>query len=220
MKTFASIIPVKKLISIFLICFAMLFAPLICCNLLVESYSEEFVFEQYDDLPQNRVGLVLGTSKYLRSGGINPYFHYRMKAAANLYHLGKVKSLLLSGDNGTIYYNEPIEMKKELVKLGVPAKDIYLDFAGFRTLDSVIRCNKVFGQSKFTIISQGFQNKRAVYISRKAGIDAVGFNAQDLTLSGGLKVQTRELFARVKLFIDLYVTEKEPKFLGEKIVIN
>lgn len=86
--------------------------------------------------------MVLGTSKYYSSGVNNLYYTYRIKGAAEAYHSGKVKYLLLSGDNGAHNYNEPINMRKDLIKEGVPASKIVLDFAGFRTLDSVVRTKK------------------------------------------------------------------------------
>jgi len=217
---FASRISSKQLATVFALAFLSLFSTVIVCNLLVNEFSEEFVFERIEDVPYNKVGLVLGTSKYLKKGGLNPYFMYRIQAAAKLYHAKKVSYILVSGDNGTVYYNEPIEMKKELVKLGVPNDAVVLDYAGFRTLDSVIRCEKIFGQKRFTIISQDFQNKRAIYISRKKGIEAVGFNAENINWHRGTRVEAREWFARVKLFLDLYVLNSKPRFLGDKVAIR
>jgi SanA protein len=109
-------------------------------------------------------------------------------------------------------------MKAELVKLGVPAEKIYLDYAGFRTYDSVYRLRDIFGQSSFTVISQEFHNRRAIYIAQELGLQAVGFNANDVDAYNGFKTQLREKFARVKVFIDLLMNKK-PKFLGEKIKI-
>lgn len=160
--------------------------------------------------------MLLGTSPTLRSGVRNPYFQNRIQAAAELYKAGKIKYILVSGDNHRTEYNEPEEMRKALIQKGVPEDAIFLDYAGFRTLDSVVRANKIFGQQKFTIISQQFHNQRAVYIASWYGLDTVGYNAKDVSLSVGLKVQVRELFARVKVFID-FLFNKSPKFLGEPI---
>ena len=111
--------------------------------------------------------------------------------------------------------HEAEEMKKELMQKGVPEKSIYLDYAGFRTLDSVVRAKEVFGQTRLTIISQRFHNERAIYLAEKNGITAIGFNARDVDVYAGLKTNIRELFARVKMFIDLAI-DKQPHFLGEK----
>ncbi|MCD7932963.1 MAG: YdcF family protein [Tannerellaceae bacterium] len=186
------------------------------CNLLINQYSNPRIYNDVADIPYNKTGLLLGTSPTLRSGVRNPYFQNRIQAAAELYKAGKIKYILVSGDNHRTEYNEPEEMRKALIQKGVPEDAIFLDYAGFRTLDSVVRANKIFGQQKFTIISQQFHNQRAVYIASWYGLDTVGYNAKDVSLSVGLKVQVRELFARVKVFID-FLFNKSPKFLGEPI---
>lgn len=126
---------------------------------------------------------------------------------------------MISGDNSKKEYNEPLDMKNELLKVGIPDSSIILDYARFRTYDSVIRINKIFGQEKFTIISQEFHNRRAIYISNRLGCEAIGFNAKDVNMYKGFRTKLRENFARVKVFIDFWVNE-EPKFLGEKIDIK
>ena len=103
----------------------------------------------------------------LKNGNNNLYFDYRILAAVELYKAGKIKYILISGDNRKKDYNEPEEMKKALIQKGVPAKFIYLDYAGFRTLDSVVRAKEVFGQNQLTIISQRFHNERAIYLAEK-----------------------------------------------------
>src|SRR3954469_12537817 len=95
------------------------------------------VFQDRKAIPANDVGLVLGTSPRLKSGNINWHFKVRMDAAAKLFRERKVQHLLVSGDNHILGYDEPTEMKDALVKLGVPETAITLDYAGFRTLDSV-----------------------------------------------------------------------------------
>ncbi|UZR93418.1 SanA/YdcF family protein [Chondrinema litorale] len=189
------------------------------CNFKVESYSKAYLYDDIKKVPFNQVGLVLGTSKSLANGKPNPYLYHRLEAATKLFKAGKVKYLLLSGDNHTIYYNEPRDMRKILIKMGVPAEAIILDYAGFRTLDSVIRCKEVFGQNSYTVISQEFHNKRAVFLGRNSGIETIAFNAQDIDFQRGIKVQAREIFARVKAVMDIFVLNEQPKFLGKKIQI-
>lgn len=170
-------------------------------------------------IPRNDVGLLLGTSPKLKNGNNNLYFDYRILAATVLYKSGKIKYILISGDNRKKDYNEPEEMKNALIQKGVPESAIYLDYAGFRTLDSVVRAKEVFGQSRLTIISQRFHNERAIYLAEQNGIDAIGYNAKDVNAYAGLKTNARELLARVKMFIDLAV-DKQPHFLGKKIIIG
>ncbi len=189
-------------------------------NLIVELSTYKLVYSSIDSLPRNKVGLLLGTSKYRKGGGINPYYEYRISACVELIKQGKIKYVIVSGDNSLVEYNEPIQMREDLIKLGVDPTVIYLDYAGFRTLDSVVRSREIFGQDSITVISQSFHNKRAIFIANNKGIVAVGYNAKDLEPFLGVKVQFRELFARVKLMIDLFLIDKQPKYLGEKIKIE
>ena len=131
----------------------------------------------------------------------------------------KIDYILISGDNGTNTYDEPTTMKNDLITKGIPASRIYLDYAGFRTLDSIIRAKEIFTLQKFTIISQKFHNERAIFIAENKGINAIGFNARDVNIHYGLKTQIRERFARVKMIIDLLIG-KQPKYLGKKIPIG
>lgn len=131
----------------------------------------------------------------------------------------KIKFVLVSGDNGSIYYNEPNTIKKDLVAKGIPKEKIFLDYAGFRTLDSMVRANVVFGLDSVTVISQKFHNERAIYLANRKGLRAIGFNAKDISGQQGYKVHLREYFARVKVFIDLFLNT-EPKFYGNKIEIK
>jgi SanA protein len=190
---------------------------LICCaNWWVIKSTEDKVLTDIHLLNGRSVALVLGTSNKLRNGSANPYFQNRIKAAAELYHEGKVSHFILSGDNRSKYYNEPNEMKKALVLLGVPDSVITLDYAGLRTLDSIVRSKEIFGQDKITIITQPFHSYRALFISHFYNIDAVALVTQDLTNEAPFKVYVREYFARTKAVLDLYILNTAPRHLGEK----
>ena len=173
------------------------------------------------NVPYNKVGLVLGTSPKMPSGKPNFFFTSRIDAAARLYKSGKVSYLLVSGDNGSKQYDEPTAMRDALIAAGVPSKAIYLDYAGFRTLDSVVRSDKIFGQKSITIISHRFHNERAIYIAEHHGIKAVGFCAKDArkTRRSVMTTLVRESGSRVKMFLD-FMTGRKPKYLGEKITIK
>jgi SanA protein len=171
-------------------------------------------------VPGNRVALVLGCARTLPDGRANLYFVHRIAAAARLFAAGKVQYLLLSGDNGRHGYDEPSDMRDALVAAGVPADRIVLDYAGFRTLDSVVRAQQVFGLQAVTLISQRFHDERALYIARHLGLDAVAVCARDVTGAGGLTVRVRELFARVKTVLDLHVLGTGPRFLGPRVPIG
>ncbi|MCD4792839.1 MAG: YdcF family protein [Bacteroidales bacterium] len=182
--------------------------------------NKDYCYDDIDDIPGNKVGLVLGTSKFIGKNWLNYYYQYRIEAAVDLYKSGKIKFVLVSGDNSQHSYNEPKTIKNDLIKRGIPAKKIYLDYAGFRTFDSVIRSKKIFGQEKITIISQRFHNERAVFIAKHNGIEAVGYNAKPVTGKNGIKTRIRERFARVKAILDIYILRTKPKFLGNEIEIN
>ncbi len=193
--------------------FILIAAIIVAANYVVEYNTEEFVYKDLTAIPYNKAGLLLGTSKTLKSGLPNQYFLNRIGAAIALFESGKIDVIVISGDNSTEGYNEPEDMKTELLKRGIPENKIHLDYAGFRTLDSVIRMGQIFGQTRFTVISQDFHNRRAIYIAHAKGFEAVGYNAKDVDAYSGFKTQVREKLARVKVFLDLF-TNKDPKFLG------
>lgn len=176
----------------------------------------EAVYTEIESVPARKVALVLGTSHRTRTGGPNPYFEKRIQTASDLYHSGKAVHFILSGDNSTQYYNEPLEMKKALVRKGVPESAITLDYAGLRTLDSIVRSKEVFGQDKLIIITQPFHSYRALFISRYYEIDAVAMVAEEPDFDKSRNVRIREFFARAKAVLDLYVLGTGPRFLGQK----
>ncbi|MFT4663775.1 MAG: SanA protein [Polaribacter sp.] len=211
----------KKLFKLFKMgfVFLLLIALLIAvADFSIKHTAAESIYSSTEDIPYNKVGLLLGTGKFLKSGWLNLYYQYRIDAAVKLFESGKIDVILVSGDNSREGYDEPTTFKEDLIKRGIPPGKIHLDFAGFRTLDSVVRSKVVFGQESVTIISQPFHNERAIFIANAKGIKAVGFNAKDVSLRFGLKVQLRERLARVKVLLDL-LFGKQPKFLGEKVKI-
>jgi SanA protein len=187
--------------------------------LIISICSSKYLYNDIKKLPYNDVALVLGTSKYLSNGRENKYFNFRINAAFELYKNKKVKYLLLSGDNRYKSYNEPIKMREDLLKLGVPSKDIYLDFAGFRTLDSVIRASEVFGLSNFTIVSQKFHNERAIFIAKSKGYDTIAYNAKNISSLGAICQKPREIASRMLMLCDIFINRK-PYFLGREVSVG
>lgn len=198
---------------------AVVLALTFMSDFTVNRSTSKFVFDDIDHVKSAKVGLLLGTIRNLKNGAKNEFFFNRTDAAASLYQAGKIRNILISGDNSTTGYNEPADMKAELIQNGVPDSVIYLDYAGFRTLDAVIRARDIFGQNSFIVISQKFHNERAVYLARKSGIEAYGYNAKEVTKYKGFRTKLREFFARDKMFLDLFFGVK-PKFAGEKITIK
>ena len=188
------------------------------CNSIITNTAKGKLFTDVATIPFNKVGLLLGTSKHLGNGAANPYFTYRIQAAASLLKAGKIKYLVISGDNSHKEYNEPEDMRADLMAAGIDSSLIFLDYAGFRTFDSIVRLKKIFSQDSVTIISQQFHNERALFMANKEGITAVAFNAAGVSGAMSLRVQLREKLARVKVFVD-YWFGKKPHFLGEKVII-
>lgn len=210
----------KKTLKILLTLSALGLISIILSNMIIKGTTKNFVFDDVKALPACKTGVLLGCSKKLQNGRYNNlYFFYRIDATVALFQSGKIQNIIISGDNSRKDYSEPEDMQAELIKRGIPQDKIYLDFAGFRTLDSVVRAKEIFGQEEYIIISQRFHNERAVYLARKNGIEAFGYNAKDVDKYFGFKTQLREYFARVKVFVDL-VLGVDPKFGGEKIVIK
>ncbi len=189
------------------------------CNLIIRHTTSSFLYDKVEDISYNKAGLVLGTSKYTREGDINQFYLKRLEAARQLYEAGKIDCIIVSGDNRAANYNEPEMMRKDLIEMGIPQEKIYPDYAGFRTLDSMIRAKYIFGQYSYTVISQKFHNERAVFIARNRDINAIGFNAEEVRTSYGIRVYLRDMIAKVKVFIDLY-SSKEPHFYGDFISIK
>ena len=189
-------------------------------SVIVSRGAEGRTFSDVAEIPARNVGLVLGCSRVLPDGRLNMFFENRILAATQLFQAGKVRYLVVSGDHHTVDYDEPRDMKESLVKAGLPAERIYCDYAGFRTLDSVVRVREIFDQSRVTIISQKFHNERAIYIAEHRGIDAIGFNAPEVDAYNSFKTKCRELLARANMLMDLFVVRRQPKFLGVKIEIG
>lgn len=209
----------KKIGILFLLGVVGIYLILASCDSIIENATENRTYWNLKEVPKNKVGLVLGTSNRLVGGGSNPYYTNRIKATLELFKAGKIDYVLVSGDNSTQYYNEPTVFKKDLVQGGIPSEKIFLDYAGFRTLDSMVRAKFIFGLDSVTIISQKFHNERAIYLAEQKGLFAIGYNADDISIKQGLKIHIREYFARVKVFIDLALNT-QPKFFGEKIEIK
>jgi SanA protein len=207
-----------KYLKIIIKLISFILVYIISINIWVNYQAKDKLYNSAANIPKNKVGVLLGASKHTYYGNINLYYKYRLEAALDLYHSGKIKYILISGDNSRKDYDEPTDFKNDLIKNGVPKNKIYLDYAGFRTLDSMVRAKEVFGITEFTIISQKFHNERAIYLAKNFGIKAIAFNAKDVPHRYSLKTKLREYLARTKASIDL-IFNVSPKFLGPKIDI-
>ena len=197
----------------------LLVGVILTCNQIVVNSTKEKVFNDINSIKPAEVGLLLGTTPQTRIGGRkNMFFKYRIDATEELYNAGKIRYILISGDENSLDgINEPECMKDSLVARGIPENMIFLDGKGFRTLDSVVRMSKVFGVRIFTIISQRFHNERALYLAEHLGLDVEdlqAYNAKEPTSTMSMMTYIREYFARVKMFFDIW-TNKQPSNLED-----
>jgi SanA protein len=192
-------------------------AVLIGIDRYIAYASAPYIYTDIAKVPHKRAALLLGTTKYVAKGRKNYFYLYRIEAAAKLWKAHKVDAIVVSGDNGTRYYDETTAMYRDLIRAGVPARYITRDYAGFRTLDSVVRAGMDFGLRDYIIVTQRFHLERAIFIARAKGQQVIGYAAHDIPgTAAAYRMKLRELLARVKAFADLYVLGTMPKFYGGK----
>jgi len=196
-------------------------AALIFIDTYISKQAEPYLYSKIKKVPAKKAALLLGTAKYIAKGKKNYFYTYRVRAAVQLFKTGKVKAIVVSGDNGTKYYNETTAMQKDLIKAGIPSRYITLDYAGFRTLDSVVRAEAIFDLKDYIIVSQKFHLERALFIAKAKGQKVIGFMAKDIPgTAAAYRMKAREYLARAKAFLDVYILHTEPKFYGKKEKVN
>lgn len=199
----------------------LILAGVISIDLYVSNDSKKEIYSDIQKVPPKKAALVLGTAKYMIGGGKNYFYTYRIRAATALFKAGKVKAIVVSGDNSTKYYNETSKMQKDLIKAGVPRKYIKIDPLGVRTLDSVVRAEAIFDLKDYIIVSQKFHLQRALFIAKAKGQKVIGFAAKDIPgTAAAYRMKLREYLARVKAFLDVYIFQTMPKFDGKKVKVN
>ena len=183
--------------------------------------AKPYIYTDVQKIPAKKAALVLGCSKYLSGNRINYFYKYRIEAAVKLFKAGKVKAIVVSGDNGNKGYDEPTQMHDDLVKAGVPSNYIQLDYAGFRTLDSIVRAKAIFDLEDYIIVSQRFHLERAIYLAHSKKQKVLGFVAKGFENTvWAERMRRRELLARIKAVLDVNVFGVEPKFYGEKVKVS
>lgn len=202
---------VSEILKHFFLFVEMAVLFMILANVWVVAVTTGRTYNKISKIPPRECGLVLGTSPMMRSGRANPYFISRMDAAALLYHHGKIKRIIVSGEKSP-GYDEPSAMKNYLVyEEGVPENIITEDPKGFKTQLSIKRCKEVYKERNVIIVSQGFHNMRALFFARNMDMNALGFDATDITRPESFyRNQSREFFARV-LAVVYYIFGLEPK---------
>ena len=148
-------------------------------------------------------------------GGLSPMLQDRMDTAIALYKAGKVRKLLVSGDNRFANYNEPGRMYDYAVRRGVPARDVARDYAGRRTYDTCYRAAAVFGVTEAVLVTQRFHLPRAIFTCRNLGVDSIGFSADRRAYLSNPYYRLRDAFATVRAWWDVKIARPEP-VLGPK----
>lgn len=169
------------------------------------------------DVPRAQVAIVPG-ALVKPNGKMSAMLADRVRQAAALWDAGKVQKVLVSGDHHNWSYDEPDTMRKALVGMGVPGRDIFEDHAGFDTWATMVRAHGIFGVNDAVVVTQGFHMPRALFLADAAGIHATGLTA-DLHRWGyqGRKSEVREVLSRVKAIAD--VTLDTPAMAGPQIPI-
>ena len=190
MKKFLVFVAIMVMIGLFVV---------IGCQIAVTSAAKGRMYDDVKEIPHREVGLLLGTSPLGRSGRPNQFYLHRLDATVALYNAGKIDRVIISGARRGDDYDEPAEMKNDLVKRGLPDSIFVLDGEGHRTISSIVRTKEVFAEDSVTIISQKFHNERALFLARHNGVDAIAFNAENTSSRRWrLKMVLRESMARVK----------------------
>jgi len=197
---------------------AVLFLPLMLiagANIIVLSAARDLIHDDPATIDRGRLGLVLGCPPTLIDGSPNIYFEQRMDAATRLIKSGQIDILLLSGATDGGAYNEPAAMRQALLKRGLKSTQMELDDQGNRTFDSLYNVHRWYAGQAIVIITQRAHARRALFLAKHLGIDAVGFNAQSIDFTDTIKLTLRESLARVRAVVDIYLlgmasAENEP----------
>ena len=175
-------------------------------------------FSDVGKVPAVDVALVLGTAPIGPEGGPNRYFVYRLDAAAALYKAGMAKYLIVSVTRDG-RYDEPTAMRAGLIERGVPEEAIYRDFDGDRTLESIVRARRIYGQTRLVIVSQRFHLSRALFLARHAGMDAWGFEARDVDTPYSILTELRRYPSALRAYWDVWM-KTAPAELGKPVAIG
>ena len=178
--------------------------------------ARERIYRDAAQTPEHNVAIVFGAG--IRNGLPSTMLNDRIASAVALYQTGRVRKLLMSGDNRTADYNEPAVMRQAALRLGVPDADIVLDYAGRSTYETCYRARDIFGLSDAVLVTQEFHLDRAMLICDALGVQAVGFVADRRTYRAINWYEFREMAATVNALVELYVTKPLP-VLGERLPI-
>lgn len=208
-----------NLTIIIFLSFILLILSFVKVNISIVTNAEDRIMNNAEELQAKETALLLGALVY-PDGRLGTVLQDRADSTLALYKAGKIDYILVSGDNGSIGYDEVNPTKKYLVANGVDPQRIYTDNAGFDTYDSIVRAQEIFGVENMVIVTNEFHLPRALYIADSIGIDAIGYKS-DIRVFDDINRRNaiRELFARIKSYVDIK-TSASPTLLGKQILIG
>lgn len=208
---------IKKILVGFFAITVLAVLSIFYINAVIFGYSRTAIYDDISSIPKAQTAIVFGAKA--TGGKMSPMFEDRVIIALDLYESKKVEKILVSGDHGSKDYDEVNVAKDYLASKGADADDIFTDFAGFDTYDTLYRAKEIFGVESAILVTQKYHLYRAIYISKSLGLKATGY-ASDLHNYPGSEIfETREIFARIKAYFDVMLKSK-PRFLGDKIPIT
>ncbi|MBD3245111.1 MAG: hypothetical protein GF335_03910 [Candidatus Moranbacteria bacterium] len=208
----------KKLFKYSLVLAGAVIVFTVILHLVIQFKTKDQIFCDLNKLEKKQTALILG-ALVRKDGRMSDIYLDRVRSAIELYQNDKVDKILISADNSRINYNETKAAEKYLIEKGIPSQDVYLDYAGFDTYDSLYRAVHIFKVKSIIIVSQKFHLPRALYISQDLRLDALGYCADKRQYQYMRSYRIREKLAQVKAFFDVLFDSKS-KFLGDPIVIE
>lgn len=208
----------KKIIKNIFVIICSIILLIVIINLYVLNYSKIWYYKNVDDLEKKYVWLVFGASVIWKDTP-SDILKDRLNVVYEAYKKWKIEKIIVSWDNSQIHYNEPIVMQKYLINLWMDEDDIYLDYAWFDTYDSIYRAKEIFNVEDLVLFTQDFHLKRAMYISKRLWINTIWIETNLQEYLQENYNNFREIFARVKAFLDIEIFSSKPKYLWDKIEI-
>ncbi|MGK7919458.1 MAG: vancomycin high temperature exclusion protein [Trichodesmium sp.] len=205
----------NKRLIFWLLILTIILIPLVL-NFYVRLTTNKYRYQNSEEIPTKPIAIVFGAGVW-EDGTPTPMLADRVEGAVNLYNIGSIKKILMTGDNSTPDYNEVKAMQEYAINRGVSIEDITLDYAGFSTYESCYRAQAIFGITQAILVTQNYHLPRAVYTCRQLGIDAMGFGRKDwgkYRNDSMRRYSFREFLAVLKALWEVHITRPQPTFLG------
>jgi SanA protein len=204
-----------KILSGIIVLFSLLIIVVFFNHYSIHKAAKNLIYSNIENVPHRKTAVLLGMEKKFKNGKTNRFYINRIDATVNLYNAKKIDVIIVSRNQGNVVE----EVRRDLIKRGIPKNKIILDYAGLRTYDSMYRIYKVYGQKEFIVIAQHKQNERAIYIAKKNGLNAIAFNAGEYSGYNSFRLNMIEKIERTRLFFE-FLVNKKPKYSGEKVTIT